>query len=97
MDVRVEESVLKSRGFPGAISAVSCITFISHFLHPRRGDYHLEDASSSIAFLEAPRRRRRRRRLDEIFIETPVDYSDATLARIRAIANSYGDATVGAV
>lgn len=86
--------MLKSRGFPGVISR-SPISLLALFLHPRRGDYHLEDASSSIAFFEAPRRRRRR--LDEIFIETPVDYSDATLARICAIANSYGDATVGAV
>jgi hypothetical protein len=73
-----EESVLKSRGSPGAIVAVSYITFCSFFSHPRRGDYHPQDASLSIAFLDAPRRRRR---LDEIFIETPVDYSDATRAR----------------
>lgn len=56
----------------------SLISLFASFLHLRRGDYHLEDAFSSIAYLVAPRRRRR---LDEIFIETPVDYSDAMCAR----------------
>lgn len=69
--------MLKSCGSPGRFPR-SLISLFAPFLHLRRGDYHLEDAFSSIAFLEAPRRRRR---LDEIFIETPVDYSDATRAR----------------
>lgn len=69
-----EQSVLKSRGSSEAIS-ILLYHFLPFSLCPRRGDYHLEDAVSSIAFFEASRRRRC---LDEIFIETPVDYSDAT-------------------
>lgn len=77
-----EQSVLKPRGSSGAIS-ILLYHFLPFSLRLRRGDYHLENAFLSIAFLEASRRRWRRC-LDEIFIETPVDYSDATQAGARA-------------
>lgn len=76
-----EQSVLKLRGSLGAIF-ILLYHFLPFSLRPRRGDYHLENAFSSIAFLEASRRWRQC--LDEIFIETPVDYSDATQAGARA-------------
>lgn len=74
--------MLEPRGSPGAIS-ILLHHFLPFSLRPRRGDYHLENAFSSIAFLKTSRRRRRRC-LDEIFIETPVDYSNATQAGARA-------------
>jgi len=46
--------LLKSRGSRRAISAISLILLFMSFLHSQHDDYHLEDASSSIAFFETP-------------------------------------------
>jgi len=71
---REVKSVLKSRGSP--ISGLSYITFFFRVFAATIIISRLRPLS--IALLDAPRWRRR---LDEIFIETPTDYSEAMPAR----------------